>query len=94
MVNFYFWLQFNGIYGMTEQTNDQNPFQGWTTVEDAARITGRNRVTIRNWARRGLIACHSVGPRIELVNIEEVKACIEAHPPLKKRPLDKTTEQG
>jgi hypothetical protein len=75
---------------MTNEMNGKNPFEGWTTIEDAARITGRNRVTIQNWARRGLIACYPVGPKIEVVNIEEVIACVKAHPPLKKSDRQKT----
>ena len=78
---------------MTEQTNAINPFEGWTTIEDAARITGRQRMTILNWAHRGYIACYRIGPKIEVVNLEELIAFSESRPVYnKKQMLDKTPE--
>lgn len=51
-----------------------NPFEGWTTIEDAADMVGRDHSTLRYWADNGKIACFPVGRKMRVVNIEEVKA--------------------
>lgn len=51
-----------------------NPFAGWTTIEDAAAMVGRDHSLLRKWANDGLIAAYPVGRKVRLVNIEEVKA--------------------
>jgi hypothetical protein len=57
----------------TPQTRE-NPFTGWTTIEEAADIIDRDRSVIRYWADIGKIECYPVGRKMSLVNIEEVKA--------------------
>ncbi len=51
-----------------------NPFAGWTTIEDAAAMVGRDHSLIRKWANDGSIASYPVGRKVRVVNIEEVKA--------------------
>lgn len=50
-----------------------NPFEGWTTIEEAAEMVGRENSTVRGWADKGWITCFSVGRKVRLVNIEEVR---------------------
>ncbi len=50
-----------------------NPFEGWTTLEEASEMIGRDRSTVRYWAETGKISCFSVGRRVRVVNISEVK---------------------
>lgn len=62
-----------------------NPFEGWTTIEEAAEIVGRQKATLHYWAKHGSIEAHYVGRKVRLVNIEEVKAYAEKNPPYKKK---------
>jgi hypothetical protein len=67
-----------------------NPFVGWTTIEDAAETIGRSKTTLYGWASKGWISCFTVGQKVKLVNLEEVREFAEAHPPLRPRSIDKT----
>jgi excisionase family DNA binding protein len=58
-----------------------NPFGGWTTIEEASEMLQRNNTTIRGWADRGRITCYMVGRKVRLVNLDEVRAYSEKHPP-------------
>jgi excisionase family DNA binding protein len=71
-----------------------NPFKGWTTIEEAAEIVGRRKSTIGYWANKGRISCFSVGRRVKLVNIDEVRDFAEQNPPLSRRSVDKPPEVG
>lgn len=52
----------------------ENPFDGWVTIQEAGEIVKRNQATVRYWATTGKITAHSVGTRgLQLVNVEEVK---------------------
>jgi len=52
----------------------ENPFDGWVTMQEAGEIVNRNQATIRYWATMGRITAHSIGSRgLQVVNIEEVK---------------------
>jgi len=53
--------------------NEKNPFEGWTVLEEAASLVGRDYKTIRSWANNGFITCYRVGQKIRLVNVEEVR---------------------
>lgn len=66
-----------------------NPFEGWTTIEEAAEIVDRDKKTVRTWADKGLIASYRVGRKMRVVNIEEVKTIAENSLVYKKR--DKLT---
>lgn len=57
-----------------------NPFEGWTTIEEAAEIVGRGNSTIRYWVEQGFISSYSIGRKVRVVNIEEVKAYSERNP--------------
>ncbi len=61
------------VMSKPEQTIE-NPFAGWTTIEEAADMINRDRSVIRYWADIGKIACFPVGRKMSLVNIDEVKA--------------------
>lgn len=67
--------QVGGMFVMSQTTETKpNPFAGWTTIEDAASMVGRDHSMLRKWANNGLIAAYPVGRKVRLVNIEEVKA--------------------
>lgn len=66
-----------------------NPFEGWTTIEEAAQIIGRRKTTIGYWANKGWVSCFSVGRRVKLVNIDEVREFAEQNPPVPRRSVDK-----
>jgi len=66
-----------------------NPFEGWTTVEDAADIVGRSKQTLYSWVKAGKISCYSVGKRMRVVNIEEVREFSQKNPPPRLQPFDK-----
>lgn len=52
----------------------ENPFDGWVTIQEAGEIVNRNQATVRYWATTGKITAHPVGSRgLQLVNVEEVK---------------------
>jgi hypothetical protein len=76
------------------QINDKNPFEGWSTLSDAARKVGRNPSTVRLWMTRGLIKSYIVGNSVILVNIDEVRAMSEKYPPYKTWGIDKTAKKG
>jgi hypothetical protein len=57
-----------------------NPFDGWTTIEEAALIIRRDKTLIRYWANRGYITSWSVGRKVRLVNLEEVRAYSQKRP--------------
>ncbi len=71
-----------------------NPFEGWTTIEEAAQLIGREKVTIRGWANKGWISCFYVGRKVRVVNIEEVREFSEKHSPPKPRLVDKNATIG
>ena len=59
---------------MTQTTTPtDNPFDGWTTIEDAALSMGLQNTTIRRWANAGRIRSYPIGRRTRVVNIEEVR---------------------
>ena len=66
---------------MTDQTTDVNPFEGWVTLQEAARMLGREHSTLRYWANKGYIRIHQIGKRVKVVNFAEVKAYSETHQP-------------
>lgn len=68
-----------------------NPFKGWTTIEEAAQLIGREKTTIRHWANKGWISCFYVGRKVRVVNIEEVREFAENHSWAKPRPVDKNS---
>jgi predicted site-specific integrase-resolvase len=70
----------------------ENPFEGWTTVEDAAGLIGRSKHTLYSWVKTGKITCFSVGKKIMVVNIEEVRNYAQNRRPLKSGSIDKTPE--
>jgi excisionase family DNA binding protein len=71
---------------MAEETNgSHNPFEGWTTIEEAAEIVGRPKGTVRRWAEQGFINSHPLGRKVRAVNIEELKAYAAAHQPHRKK---------
>ena len=52
----------------------ESPFEGWTTMDEAAKIVERDHSTIRYWADNGKIACYRIGnSRVRVVNVDEVK---------------------
>ena len=52
----------------------ENPFDGWVTIQEAADIVNRNQATVRYWARMGRITAYPIGSRgLQVVNVEEVK---------------------
>lgn len=62
-----------------------NPFEGWTTIEEAAEIIKRQNTTVHYWARNGSIRCYRVGRKVKLVNIDEVKDYAAQNPGLSQR---------
>lgn len=62
-----------------------NPFEGWTTINEAANIIGRDKDVIRFWAAKGHISCYPVGRKVRVVNLAEVQAYAEKNPGYKKR---------
>ena len=60
-----------------------NPFEGWTTAEEAANIIGRARSTVQGWINQGVVTVHRVGTddRIILVNVEELRRYSAENPP-------------
>lgn len=62
-----------------------NPFEGWTTIEEAAELIGREKTTIRGWANKGWIRCFSVGRKVRLVNLDEAREFSEKHSRQKPR---------
>lgn len=64
-----------------KQDGIPNPFIGWTTIEDAALLLQRNNTTVRGWADRGLITSYTVGRKVRVVNLDEVRAQSEKIPP-------------
>jgi excisionase family DNA binding protein len=71
---------------MVEMTNEKNPFEGWTTIEEAAEIIGRSKVTVRRWVDRGFIPAYPIGRKVRAVNLEQVRAYAAEHKP---HPLEK-----
>lgn len=52
----------------------ENPFEGWVTMQEAGEIVNRNQATVRYWATTGKITAHPIGSRgLQVVNVEEVK---------------------
>lgn len=66
-----------------------NPFEGWTTIEEAAQIIGRNKRTVWGWAIKGKISCFPVGKKMRVVNIEEVREFAEKYSPPRSKVVDK-----
>jgi hypothetical protein len=65
-------------------TND-NPFEGWVTLEEAATKVGRDLSTVRGWADRGVIKTHPIGKRVRVVWLEEALKYSEEIAPRKPR---------
>jgi hypothetical protein len=64
----------------------ENPTDGLTTIEAAARQVGRASNTIRSWITRGWIDSYPLhASPVMLVRVEEVAACSEEKPPLSVR---------
>jgi excisionase family DNA binding protein len=70
---------------MVEMTNGENPFEGWTNIEEAAELVGRHKATVQNWAKQGFITSYPLGKKTRVVNIEEVKAYAATHLPHKRK---------
>lgn len=66
-----------------------NPFKGWTTIQEAADILGREQSTIRYWADKGKIACYPVGRKVRVVNLDEVKKYSKTSPTKKREPRNR-----
>jgi len=62
-----------------------NPFIGWTTINDAADIIGRDKEVLRFWAAKGWITCYPVGKKMRVVNIDEVRSFSNKNPGHKKK---------
>ena len=77
----------------TIESSLQNPFVGWTTLQEAARIIGRDKMTVRGWANKGWITTYPIGPKIRLANIDEVKAFAQRAPTPRPRSVDKTKKK-
>ncbi len=60
-----------------------NPFEGWTTAEDAANIIGRARSTVQGWINQGAVQAYRVGTddSIILVNVDELQRYSDKNPP-------------
>lgn len=71
----------------------ENPFVGWTTIEEASEIIGRNKRTVWLWVNKGRISCFQVGKKIRVVNIEEVREFSEKHSPPRHSVVDKTQQK-
>lgn len=72
------------MVGQSTEHIADNPFDGWTTIEEAAEMIGRGNATVRGWANKGWIRCYSVGRKVRLVNIKEVTDCAQVRRPLKR----------
>jgi hypothetical protein len=72
----------------------ENPFEGWSTLTDAARKIGRDPSTVRVWTKRGWITSHIVGNSVIMVKIDEVREYSEKHPPIKTRSIDKRKKKS
>lgn len=70
---------------MIEDTNENNPFEGWTNIEEAAKLVGRHKATVRHWADQGFITSYPLGKKGRVVNIEEIKAYAATHLPHTKK---------
>ena len=58
----------------------ENPFDGWVTIQEAGEIVNRNQATVRYWATTGKITAHPIGTRgLQVVNVEEVKEYSTKH---------------
>jgi len=68
----------------------ENPFEGWTTIEEAADIVGRTKGTVRFWANRGKITSHYVGRKMRVVKIEEVRQYSQDNPGYRRRRMQKS----
>jgi hypothetical protein len=49
-----------------------NPFIGWTTIQDAAEKIGRDPTVVRYWANQGYITAYTIGKNTRIVRLEEV----------------------
>lgn len=58
---------------MSEKPKLENPFEGWASIDEAARIVGFNRTTVTYWADQGYITAYPVGQRMRVVNLEEIR---------------------
>jgi len=67
-----------------------SPFEGWTTIEEAAEIIGRNKRTVWGWATKGKISCFPVGKKMRVVNVEEVREFAEKYSPPRPQTVDKS----
>jgi excisionase family DNA binding protein len=70
-----------------------NPFLGWTTIEEASAQLGRSKQTVHGWARSGKIRCYVVGRKMRLVNLAEVREFAEKHPRVRQKPVDKIAKK-
>ncbi|GEM_PF-6604772 len=60
----------------------ENPFVGWTTIEDAAILLGLQNTTVRRWANAGGVRNFQIGRRTRVVNVEEVRAYARGRVPM------------
>lgn len=70
----------------------ENPFVGWTTIEEVAQLIGREKATIRGWANKEWISSFYVGRKVRLVNIDEVQEFSEKQSPPRHRLVDKNAK--
>jgi predicted site-specific integrase-resolvase len=65
----------------TSHKDPKNPFEGWTSIPEAARQLGRDRTVIYYWVRKGYIRSFEVAPKVILINLEEVRDYANRHAP-------------
>lgn len=72
---------------LDKQNNEpKNPFEGWVTIEEAAKTVDRPTETVRRWANDGKIEAFNIGESwIRVVNVEEVRMYSEKAPRLRRR---------
>lgn len=60
---------------MSQESSDkQNPFEGWTTIEEASELVGRRNTTVRTWVTKGYITSYAIGRKVRVVNLDELRA--------------------
>jgi excisionase family DNA binding protein len=69
-----------------QDSGQKNPFEGWVTIEEAAKKVDRPTETVRRWANDGKIEAFNIGESwIRVVNVEEVRRFSEKAPRLRRR---------
>jgi hypothetical protein len=66
---------------MPEALNEKHPLEGWTTIQHASKLIGRQPSLIRYWIKRGYISAYEIAPRVTVVNLDEVRAYHAEHKP-------------